>query len=423
MKRAWYKNIDWPMIGIWAALVCVGLVGIYSSTQGPAAEFLFATVQQNFSRQLMWLGLSCVLFVFVLFTPVRWIDRSAYPLYVMAIVLLILTLFFGREINGARRWLFIGPFGIQVSEIAKVAAMLAVAKFTARNTAMLGQFRYVLFAGAILAFPAMIVVMQNDTGTSLPYLAALPLILFWSGVPLSYMALMVAPAIVGYLAILQHDEVFPYAAMAFAGLFTLGMLIATRHKWLTSAAFGLTGVLGMAVWLGITNVLRPHQVARIIAFTNPEGFSDTAGYHVIQSKLAIGQGGVTGLGFMQGTQTQMAFIPEQSTDFIFTVIGEEFGFIGAMVVLTLLGLLLIRTAWLGLKAVHPFARTFAAGMCGIFLTHITINVGMTLGSFPVIGLPLPLVSYGGSALLANTMLIAILVSLHARRDEWGVYRT
>jgi rod shape determining protein RodA len=422
INRAWYRQIDWLLVAVWGALVGVGLLAIYSTTRGPAAEFLLATVQQNFDRQVMWLGVSAVLMGGILLLPVRWIDRAAYPAYVLGIVLLVLTLLFGREINGARRWLYIGPVGLQISEIAKVTSLLAVAKFMASRQARTGRLRYAFLTLGILAVPAAIVIMQNDTGTSLPYLAIVPMVLFWSGAPLSLMALMVAPALAGYLAVLQHDDPAPYYALTFAAIFTLGMLIATRDKWYTAASAALTGVFGFFVWLGITSVLRPHQISRIIAFTNPQAYADTAGYHVIQSKAAIGQGGLTGRGFMQGTQTQMAFIPEQSTDFIYSVIGEEFGLIGALVVLALLATLLIRVAWLGQRSAHAFARMFAAGVCGIFLVHTIINVGMTIGVFPVIGLPLPFVSYGGSALLANTALVAIVLNLYARREEFAIYR-
>lgn len=422
MKRSWYRNIDWPLVAAWASLVAIGLVGIYSATRGPAAEFLLATVQQNFSRQLTWFGISAAVFIGILFTPVRVLERSAYPVYVVALGLLIATLLFGRVVNGARAWLYIGPIGLQTGELAKVAALLAVAKFLSSQQARTGKLRYALAAAGILILPAVIIVLQNDTGTALPFLAAIPVVLFWAGAPLSLMALLAAPAVAGYLAVVEHDDPAPYLVFAFAGVFTLAMLIATRDKWMTAASLAFTGVFGTAVWVGITSVLRPHQISRIIAFTNPEAYSDTVGYHVIQSKAAIGQGGLLGKGYMQGTQTQLAFIPEQSTDFIFTVIGEEFGFIGAITVLLLFAFVLIRIPMLGQASAHSFARTFAAGVCGIFLTHVLINIGMTMGVVPVIGIPLPLVSYGGSALLANTALIALVVTMHARREEFAVYR-
>jgi rod shape determining protein RodA len=421
MNRTWYLNIDWTVLLAWAALVTMGLVAIYSATHGPAAEFLLESVQRNFDRQLMWFGISFGALLVILFIPARVIEKSAYPVYVVVIGLLLATLLFGRVVNGAKAWLYIGPFGLQVGEVAKVGTLLAVAKFMASPEARSGRLRYAFVAVAILLIPAVIIVLQNDTGTALVYLAAIPVVLFWGGVPLPLMALMVSPAVAGYLAVFQNPN-FPAYALIFALLFTAAMLAMTRDKWMTSTAFAFTAGTAIAAWIGLTKILRPHQVDRIVAFTDPEAFRLTTGFHVIQAKAAIGSGGLTGKGFTQGTQTQLAFIPEQSTDFVFTIIGEEWGFIGAMVMLGTFTYLLIRLASLGSWAAHPFPKVFAAGAAGIFLTHILINIGMTIGVMPVIGIPLPLVSYGGSALLANTALVAIAVNLYARRDEFSIYR-
>ncbi len=422
MTRAWYRNIDWTVLVAWAALVAAGLTAIYSATHGPASEFLLLSVQQNFSRQAMWFGISAVAFAVILLIPARLWDRLAYPAYAAVIGLLLATVAFGQEINGAKAWLVIGPIRLQTAELAKIGTLLAVAKFLASKQARTGQLRYAFVAILIVLVPVVIIILQNETGSALVYLAMIPFVLFWGGVPLRLMALLVSPAVAAYLAVVQNDAVAPLYVLIFAALFTVGMFLATREKLLTVAAFLFTGVFGIAAWIGLTKILQPHQVSRIVAFTDPQAFASTAGYHVIQSKAAIGSGGLTGKGFMQGTQTQLAFIPEQSTDFIFTVIGEEFGFIGAMVVLALFGFLLIRLAALGSWAAHTFAKVFAAGVAGIFLTHVLINVGMTIGVVPVIGIPLPLVSYGGSALLANTVLVAIAVGLYARRDEFSIYR-
>ncbi|HLT47209.1 MAG TPA: rod shape-determining protein RodA, partial [Rubricoccaceae bacterium] len=188
-------------------------------------------------------------------------------------------------------------------------------------------------------------------------------------------------------------------------------------------ALGALASFGTAIgaWLGLTKVLQPHQVARIVAFADPEAFRATAGFHVIQAKAAIGSGGLFGKGFTNGTQTQLAYIPENSTDFIFCVIGEEFGFVGATVLLVLFGVFLVRLAGLGAASGFAFPRLFVAGVTGVFLVHILINVGMTVGLVPVIGIPLPLISYGGSALLANTAMVAVALNLHARRDEFAIY--
>ncbi len=422
MNRTWYKNIDWTVILAWAGLVLVGLTAIYSATHGPASEFLLDSVQRNFDRQFMWFGISAVAFAVILLIPARFWDRMSYPAYAIVILLLVATLLFGRVVNGAKAWLYIGPFGLQTAELAKIGTLMAVAKFLSSKQARTGRLRYALVAVGIVMLPVAIIIAQNETGTALIFLAMIPFVLFWGGVPLSLMALMVAPAVAGYLAVIQNDAVFPTYVLLFALLFTAAILAATRDKWWSAAAFAFTGVFGIAAWIGLTKILKPHQVDRIIAFTNPEAFASTTGYHVIQSKAAIGSGGLLGKGYMQGTQTQLAFIPEQSTDFIFTVIGEEFGFIGTMTVLAFFGYLLIRLASLGSWAAHTFIKVFAAGVAGIFLTHVIINVGMTIGVVPVIGIPLPLVSYGGSALLANTILVAMAVNLYARRDAFSIYR-
>jgi len=415
--RPWYRNLDWTIILLWAALVAVGLVAIYSATHGPAREFLLLSVQQNFDRQLQWFAISGVVMLAVLFTSARFIYRAAPWIYAACIALLVATLAAGTVVNGAKAWLYLGPIGLQTGEIAKVGTVLMVARFLSSNKAREGKPLYLLLALALLVFPAGIILMQNDTGTALVFLALAPVFLFWSGtVPLAWLALLMAPAVAGYLAIVDVT-----VAVLFAAVFTVGMLILSRSKAL--GALGALASFGTAIgaWLGLTKVLQPHQVARIVAFADPEAFRATAGFHVIQAKAAIGSGGLFGKGFTNGTQTQLAYIPENSTDFIFCVIGEEFGFVGATVLLVLFGVFLVRLAGLGAASGFAFPRLFVAGVTGVFLVHILINVGMTVGLVPVIGIPLPLISYGGSALLANTAMVAVALNLHARRDEFAIY--
>ena len=421
--RAWYKNLDWTIILLWAGLVSIGLTAIYSATHGPAREFLLLTVQQNFNRQAQWFVISGLAMLAILFTPARLIDRLTPIVYVITTLLLVAALVFGREVNGAKSWVYIGPFGLQVSELAKVGTLLLVSRFLALNQAREGRWSFLLIAAGIILLPAALIVMQNDTGTALVFLALIPILAFWTGtIPLSWLALSVGAAVAGYLYVFAGD---PTKGLTWGILFGLGftgvMLITTRSK--VFAILSAVVVIGTVVgaWVALDKVLQPHQKARLVAFADPEAYRSTAGFHVIQSKAAIGSGGLFGKGFTQGTQTQMAFIPEQSTDFVFTIIGEEFGFIGAMVMLTLFGLIIIRIAGLGVSAGFAFPRLFAAGVTGIFLVHIVINIGMTIGMIPVIGIPLPLISYGGSALLANTSMVALALNLHARRDEFAIY--
>jgi rod shape determining protein RodA len=417
MRRAWYQNIDWPLVAVWLALVAIGMTAIYSATRGMSAEFLVQSVQQGFGRQGMWLAISLAGVAVIMLMPARYIERSAYPFYIVTLLLAIATIFIGVEVKGARRWIQFGSVSIQSTELLKVGAILVVAKILAGRTTVKSRLRYAFFAIGLLILPFLVSAGQNDTGTGLLFLGLIPVVLYWAGMPISWMALLLAPVVAGYLAIVNLTW-----ALYFALFFTAAMLVGTKSKWLTGASALATGGTAFIVALALTRILKPHQISRIVAFTDPEAYRLTAGFHVIQSKAAIGAGGLTGQGFMQGTQTQMAYIPEQNTDFIFTVIGEEFGFIGAVVMLSLFAFLLIRLAWLGDKAGHPFIRVFAASVAGLFLFHLVVNIGMTLGLMPVMGIPLPFVSYGGSALLANSLLVGIVLNLYARREEFSIYR-
>lgn len=415
--RPWYKNIDWPTVATWFALVGVGLIAIYSATHGPAREFLLESVQQNFNRQAAFFGVSALAMVIILLLPARLIIRLAPLAYVFCLGLLGAALLFGREVNGAKSWLYIGPVGLQVAEVAKVGTVLAVTAVLASKEARQGRISRLVAAAVVILIPAVLVVMQNDTGTGLVFLSLLPVMLFWSGaVPLSVMALLAAPAVAVYLVIVN-----PLLAALFVLALGIGMAILSRSRLMGALAVATSGGIAILARIFLFTILEPHQIDRIVAFNDPEAYRFGAGFHVIQAKAAIGSGGLFGKGFTNGTQTQLAYIPENSTDFIFCVIGEEFGFIGAMIVLGLFAFLLIRLAGLGVQAGFALPRLFIAGVTGIFLVHILINIGMTVGLMPVIGIPLPFISYGGSALLANTTMLAIALNLHARRDEFAVY--
>lgn len=415
--RAWYKNLDWVSLFLWAALVGIGLTAIYSATHGPAREFLLESVQQNFNRQAQWFGISAAVLFVILLLPARLIVRLAPVAYVACLGLLGAALAFGDVVNGAKSWLRIGGFSLQVAEIAKVGTVLAVTALLSRKEARRGSIPHLVGAAVLILIPAVLVVMQNDTGTGLVFLALIPIMMFWSGaVPLPWMALGAAAAVAVYLVIVN-----PLYAAIFVGLATVGMLLWTRSRGMAALMLVGIGAIAIASWFGLFKILEPHQVDRLVAFDNPEAYRYGAGFHVIQAKAAIGSGGLLGKGFTNGTQTQLAYIPENSTDFVYTIIGEEFGFVGAMLVLVLFAALLIRMAGLGVQAGFALPRLFIAGVTGIFLVHILINVGMTIGLMPVIGIPLPFVSYGGSALLANTAMLAIALNLHAKRDDFAVY--
>jgi rod shape determining protein RodA len=418
-RHHWPHVLDVPTLLTWGALVAAGLLALYSTTHGPAAEYLSEGVRDNFYRQLLWVGISAVGIGITLCLPVRVLRTLAYPVYGVTLFLLVLTLFVGVEVHGARAWLAIGPFNLQVAELAKVGTVLAVAQLLSeRHTHATQNLSYALKAAGLIVAPAVLIVLQNDLGTALVFFGLVPIMLFWSELPISVILLLVSPAIAGYLSL-----VYMPAALGFAVLFTLGLWWTTGRRLVGLLAATFTGGVTAVVSFVLTKILQPYQVDRLLSFTNPgaEQFRQGVGFHLVQSKAAVTSGGLWGMGFMQGTQTQGAYVPEQTTDFIFSVIAEEFGFVGSIVVLGLLATLLLRLVKLGSDVKHPFGSIVAAGAVGVYLLHIFINVGMVTGMLPVIGLPLPFLSYGGSAMLANTALLAIVLNTHMRRDDLSIY--
>jgi rod shape determining protein RodA len=418
MQR-WTPNLDIPTVLTWVALVTAGLLALYSTTHGPAAEYLSEGVRDNFYRQFMWVGVSTVGIGVTLLLPVRVLRTLAYPIYGVTVLLLVLSLFIGVEVHGTKAWLALGPFRLQVSELAKVGTVLAVAQLLSeRHTRATKTLSYALKAAGLIVAPALLIVLQNDLGTALVFFGLVPIMLFWSELPMSVILLLISPAIAGYLSL-----VYMPAALAFAVVFTAGLWWTTGQRLIGGLAATFTGGVAAVVSFVLTKILQPYQVDRLLSFTNPgaEQFRQGVGFHLVQSKAAVTSGGLWGMGFMEGTQTQGAYVPEQTTDFIFSVIAEEFGFIGSIVVLALLAALLLRLIRLGSDVKHPFGSIVAAGAVGVYLLHIFINVGMVTGMLPVIGLPLPFLSYGGSAMLANTALLAIVLNTHMRRDDLSIY--
>ena len=412
------KELNWTLIFIWLALTTIGLIAIYSATLGPVSEFLPSSIQINFYKQAGFVVLSLIMVIGVQFISPRTFIQLSYLFYAFGIILMILTLFFGREINGARSWFGIGPFGGQSSELMKVATILAAANYlTSRRDISAENVRYALTAVVIILIPTVLVFMQNDLGTSLVFIALIPVMLFWSGLPYGVSLFFISPAIIGYLSVIEW-----YYGLIAAVILTCIIFLVQRRVWLsiTSLVTGLLTVSG--VQLAITQLLQPHQIARIAAFTNPSFDPTGAGWNVIQATTAIGSGGFTGKGFMEGTQTQLKFLPEQWTDFIFCVIGEEFGFIGTGILLVLFGILFIRMLNMAGNHKHPFAQLVIVSVTGIYFVHFFINVGSATGLLPVIGLPLPFVSYGGSAFLMNSLMLAICLNMDFYKREFSIYR-
>lgn len=412
------KVFNWAIGFIWLFITIIGLTAIYSATQGPVAEFLPTYIQSSFYKQLGFVVISILMLIALQFiSPRTWLDFS-FVLYAFGLLLMVLTLLFGKEINGAKSWFSIGPFGIQSSELMKIATILAVSNYlTSRRNISAENIRYALTAVIIILVPTGLVIAQNDFGTAIIFLALIPVMLFWSGLPYGVSLYMISPAIILYLTVLDWR-----AGAVSAVLLTGAVFFIQRRNWLTFLSFftGIATVVG--VQLALVKVLQPHQVARIMAFTNPAFDPRGAGWNVIQAKTAIGSGGFMGKGFLEGTQTQLRFLPESYTDFIFCVVGEEFGFIGAGLLVTLFLILFMRLLNAASQHKHPFAQLVIVSVTSVFFLHFFINVGSASALLPVIGIPLPFVSYGGSAFLTNTLMLAIVLNMDFHKREFSIYR-
>jgi rod shape determining protein RodA len=386
-------------------LVGIGLLSIYSAT-------LDARMGDLFSKQLIAAAVGLVALVGAAFLPTRALQRIAYPVYFLSMLSLVTVFLIGKQVSGSTSWFAVGHFSIQPSEFAKVATVLAVAAYLQRNDVHLRKLRDLIIVGAIIALPAVLILAQPDMGTAMIFFGMMIPVLFWGGAPTFALLALLSPGVVA-IAALFGTTAFFVTLMALAVLIFL-----TRTNWISAAmVFSLLVFVGVSVQ-SFHDRLKPYQQKRIATFLDPSADPLGAGYNVAQAKVAIGSGGLFGKGFLKGTQTRLNFIPAQWTDFIYTVPGEEFGLLGASLVLLLLMVVLFRGVHIASVVKNPFGSFAAIGIVGVFATHIVINIGMALGLTPVVGVPLPFLSYGGSALVANMLMVGILLNLFAHRKEY-----
>lgn len=412
-----FRELNWLVVFIWAALTAFGLVSIYSATQGSVSDFLPSYIQENFSRQLLWVAISIIIMAAVQFTSPRTFQGASYFLYGLTTILMLFTIFFGVEVSGSRSWLNLGFVNIQVGELMKLATILAVANYlTSRRDITAENLKTAFVALLFFALPVALLILQNEAGIAVIFIALLPFMLFWSGLPHGISLLMISPAIVAYFTVI--DWRFGIVA---AMIITFGIFFIQRRNWLTASSLvvGLMTVIGTEV--ALHQVLQPHQTARIEAFVNPTLDPQGTGWNILQATTAIGSGGLTGKGFMEGTQTQLRFLPEQWTDFIFCVVGEEFGFIGAGTIMILFLLLFLRLINMASTHKHPFAQLVIVSVAAVFFIYFSINIASATAIMPIIGLPLPFVSYGGSAFLTNSLLLAICLNFDFYKRSFSIY--
>jgi rod shape determining protein RodA len=404
----WFRRWagDPQLVAICLLLSVFGIAMIYSAG---VLNVPSPVVERAWQRQVMWLGVALVGFTVVSRIPGRWIEWGAVPAYLVGLVVLAAALAVGTGAGPAEsvgRWISLGPVRFQPSEVAKVAAILGLARYLASREEPPANLRELVAPALLVGVPLGLVVLQPDLGTALAFVGILFAVLYWAGTPPLYLFLLASPG----LALLLSFDSRVWSAYFLA--LVLGVyLLRFRLYLVESAAVVLANLAAGTIALPVWNSLADYQKNRLLVFLDPGMDPRGAGWNLIQSKVAIGSGGLFGKGFTQGTQKRLDFLPEQHTDFIFSVVGEELGFVGVTVVIAVFGWLLLRLVQLAERSMDPFAGLVLFGIFGVWIVHIFINVGMTVGIVPITGIPLPFLSYGGTFLVTCWALAGLAVRM------------
>lgn len=403
----------WSLL-LYIFLVAMGWLSIYSASSD-GSEFSLS-LDSNYGKQILWITISAVLGAVLFLIDVRFFDVFGYWIYGITMFMLVLVLFLGKEINGARAWFEIGGFRLQPAEFAKFGTALALSKYLGDIDSNVRKLRQQLYAFGIIALPAILIVVQGDAGSALVY-AALSIMLYREG--MSGLILVVGLAgILIFILTLAFGTVAVIIGSLVLGLIIYAFTYTNRRiiPYLLLIA-SLTTIFSVGVQAAFDNVLKPHQQTRVEVMLGLRNDPMGVGYNVTQSKIAIGSGGFYGKGIGKGTQTKGDFVPEQHTDFIFSTIGEETGWIGSTIVILAFTLLFLRLVTIAERQRNLFNRVYTYCVLCILLFHFAINIGMTINIAPVIGIPLPFFSYGGSSLISFTLLFFLMLRLDANRHN------
>lgn len=465
-----FAYLDWFTVGLFLVLVFLGWINIYSAVYSEANPGIL-NLDQRYGRQFLWICAALLIALTIIFIDQRFYDFSGYIIYGFIIFLLIAVLFVGREINGARSWFALGAFQFQPSEFAKPAVALALAKYLSTFNVSIQNTRTFFISAALIFSPAVLILLQPDTGSALVFFAFI-LAVYREGFSVSLLLIMVSLILIFLLELLLGNFIVliiltcaGFAAWAFMAkslknfgrpflLFVItGSVFLTfrelfslniNNYLLLGITMGVAGIFfiirallfrakipliiltsvlvatlySFTVDYAFENILNNYQQRRVNIMLGLESDPQGAGYNLNQSKIAIGSGGFSGKGYLSGTQTKLNFVPEQSTDFIFCTVGEEWGFVGSTAVIILFVVLLLRLLFLAERQRTSFARIYGYGLFSVFFLHFFVNIAMTIGLFPVIGIPLPFFSYGGSSLWAFTIMLFIFLRLDAGRVEY-----
>ena len=410
------KRFDWLAIVLYLAIAIFGWVNIYAACYDEAHAQVFDLSLQH-GKQLLWMGIGFLLAIFVLLIEPRIFSQMSYLIYTIVLLLLVATLFIGTRTNGGQSWIDFGIFKLQSSEFAKFATALAVAKHVSAIDIDYRQWRTRLTLALLVLVPAGLILLQHDTGSALVF-ASFLIPFFRDGLPhqiFLYGLLAVALFIAALL-------VNPYLLLGILLILCLLYLFVWLSKrtaktyWHTALFFVLCSLFTLSVDFAFEHVLESHQRDRIYVLLGKIEDPTGVGYNVNQAKIAIGSGGIVGKGFLNGTITKANFVPEQETDFIFCTVGEEWGFLGSLALVALYVGLLVHLITMAERQRSVFSRFYGYSVASILFFHVTVNIGMVLGLVPVIGIPLPFFSYGGSSFLAFTLLLFVFIRQDADRN-------
>ncbi len=386
-------------------LTIIGLLAVYSSTHNnPDAV-------SNFQKQFYWVIISYFIMLIILMLPSQILKLLSIPSYLITVLFLIAVHFIGKQVYGAKSWLNLGFFGFQPSEFAKIGTIMMMAYWLTDKQRDLNNIKDISIALLIGGIPIILILAEPDFGTSIVFMVITVTMIFWSGINLFTLFVVLSPGFVAFASL------FGPVFLVITLLIIIGILFYFKKNIFLSIAVLVFNISAGFFFDFAMRFLRPHQQNRITTFVNPETDPLGAGYNSMQAKVAIGSGGIFGKGYLEGNQTQLNFIPKQWTDFIFCVIGEEFGFIGSVITIALFIFMFVHILNLATHIDNKYSSLLLIGVLSMFFTHFAINLGMNLNITPVVGLPLPFISYGGSSFLANIILIAITLNIYRNRKQ------
>ncbi len=407
------QNIDRWLVIIFLLLVCMGWISIYAAVYNDDHQSIL-DLSQNYGKQAIWIAGAFLIALSILIIDGKFFAAFSYPIYILFMLLLLLVLGVARDVKGAVSWIDIGSFKLQPSEFAKFATNMALAKYLSTLDIKMKDWKTKIFSLLIIGLPAALILLQNDTGSALVY-AAFIFVLYREGLSGNILIFGFVAAVLFVLTLLV-PKIILFSVIGGIGLVFYFFVQKKRQNIIIIVAgMVIASAIVFSVDYAFNRILQEHQRTRINVLLGKEIDPKGAGYNVHQSMIAIGSGGLLGKGFLQGTQTKFDFVPEQSTDFIFCTVGEEWGFVGAFLVIGLFMLLLWRIIYVAERQRSQYSRIYGYGVACILFFHLMVNIGMAIGLAPVIGIPLPFFSYGGSSLWSFTVLLFVLIKLDAYR--------